>query len=120
MSRIIIVDDSKLARTNLKTILEECGHEIIAEGTNGKDGYELYKKFQPDLIILDITMPEMNGTECLRLIKQDFPSAKIIIASSVSKEKNKMEALALGAIHYIIKPFNKEDVVKAVSIALKA
>jgi CheY-like chemotaxis protein len=113
--KFVLVDDSKIARHLLKTILEEAGHEVVAEATNGLDGYDMYRQHKPDFITLDVTMPILNGIECLKKIMKTDDDAKAIMVTSVGKEKLINEAMAIGAKAVLVKPIEKKDVLNVVN-----
>ena len=117
MARILIVDDSRTSRKILRTILEEKGHEVVAEGANGEDGYLKYKELKPELVTLDITMPAMDGLEALKLIKKNN-DAKVIMITSAGQKEKMLEAVKYGADEFITKPFSDGDVIKAVEEVL--
>ena len=119
MATFLIVDDSKVVRNILKKILEEAGHEVVAEASNGVEGEAMYFEHKPDVVTLDNVMPEENGKDCLKNIIAKDPDAKIIMVSSVGKEKTIMEEIKLGAKLFITKPFEKENVLTAVHSVLK-
>lgn len=118
MARILVVDDASIMRKNLKTILSEAGHTIIAEASNGSQAYVEYMKYKPDLVTMDITMPYMNGIDTLKKILEDYPDAKIIIISSTNNNKIILEAIQSGAKNYIIKPFMVDKVLDVVNQVL--
>ena len=117
MAKILIVDDSRTSRKILHGILEEAGHEVVAEATNGEEGYLQYKELKPELVTMDITMPVMDGLEALKLIKRD-ENAKVIMITSAGQKEKMMEAVKYGADECITKPFADKDVVKAVKDVL--
>lgn len=117
MAKILIVDDSRTSRKILRGILEEAGHEIVAEATNGEEGYLKYQELKPELVTMDITMPTMDGLEALKLIKRD-ENAKVIMITSAGQKEKMMEAVKYGADEFITKPFADKDVVKAVEDVL--
>lgn len=119
MARILIVDDSLIMRRNLKTILSEAGHTIIAEASNGAQACLEYKRHLPDLVTLDITMPFMNGVDALKKIISEHPEAKIIIISCTSNNKIILEAMQCGAENYVLKPFTVEKVIGVVNQVLR-
>ncbi len=119
MARILIVDDSLIMRRNLKTILTEAGHAIIAEASNGAQAYLEYKRHLPDLVTLDITMPFMNGVDALKKIIAEYPTAKIVIVSCTSNNKIILEAMQCGAENYVLKPFTVEKVIGVANQVLK-
>ena len=117
MAKILIVDDSRTSRKILHGILEEAGHEVVAEATNGEEGYLQYKELKPELVTMDITMQVMDGLEALKLIKRD-ENAKVIMITSAGQKEKMMEAVKYGADEFITKPFADKDVVKAVKDVL--
>lgn len=118
MSNILIVDDSHVMRKNLKTILSQAGHTIVAEAANGAQAYKEYNKHLPDLLTMDITMPLMNGVDALKKIISEFPDAKIIIVSISNNNKVILEAMQCGASNYVLKPFTVEKVIRVINQAL--
>lgn len=120
MARVLIVDDSTIMRRNLKTILIQAGHTVVDEAINGGQAQLMYRTHVPDLVTMDITMPNVNGIEAVKLIRKDFPEAKIIMVSALDQRSMVLEALKEGAKHYIIKPIDPETVVKVVNKVLGA
>lgn len=118
MARILIVDDSKIVRRNLNTILSNAGHEIIAEAENGIQAYHEYGKHKPDLVTMDITMPLMDGVRAVKKIITADPDAKIIMVSAIDQKNMVMTAIKTGAKHYILKPFDPVKVIAAVNAVL--
>ncbi len=118
MASILIVDDAKFMRMTLSNILQNGNHEVVGEAENGRQAVEMYKQLKPDLITMDITMPEMNGLEALREIKQDFPSAKVIMCSAMGQQKMVVEAIEAGAKDFIVKPFEENRVLEAIKRVL--
>ncbi len=118
MARVMIVDDSAVMRMNLKKILTEAGHEVVAEAQNGKIACTLYEKHQPDFVTMDITMPVMSGVDATEAITKQFPDAKIIMISALNQKKMVFDALKNGAKHYIIKPIDKMKVLSIVNEVL--
>lgn len=115
MARVLIVDDAKFMRMTLSNILNKAGHEVVGEGENGKDAISLYRDLKPDLVTLDITMPEMSGLEAVREIKKEFPNAKVIMCSAMGQQKMVVEAIEAGAKDFIVKPFDEARVVDAIN-----
>ena len=113
MKRILIVDDAAFMRLSLKTILEKNGFEVVGEAENGLIGVKKYKELSPDLVTLDITMPEMDGITALKEIMKIDSNAKVIIVSAMGQEGHVREAVMCGAKSFIVKPFTSEHVVKA-------
>lgn len=116
---VLIVDDAVFMRMMLKDILEKNGYVVAGEAQNGLEAIEAYKRLKPDIVTMDITMPEMNGIEALKGIMKTDPQAKVVMCSSMGQESIVMETIQLGAEDFIVKPFNGERVVEAISKALK-
>lgn len=119
MAKILIIDDSKMSRRMLRTILEGIGHEIAGEATNGKEGVNLYKELHPDAVTMDITMPEMDGISCLKEIKEFDADASVIMVTAAGQSSKLMDALKLGAKEFICKPYEPEQVINAIKEVLK-
>ncbi|MBX5437187.1 MAG: response regulator [Alicyclobacillaceae bacterium] len=114
VAKIMIVDDAAFMRMMLKNILAEDGHEIVGEAMNGKQAVELYGQLQPDIVIMDITMPEMDGIQATGSIKSLYPDAKIIMCSAMGQQQMVIDAIQNGARGFIVKPFQKERVLEEV------
>lgn len=119
MATILIVDDAKFMRMTLRNIFEEANHTIVGEAQTGKESIELYKELQPDLVTMDITMPEMDGIEAVKRIREIDPNATIIMCSALGQSRLVLEAIEAGAVDFIVKPFEKERVMEAVDRALR-
>lgn len=115
---ILIVDDAAFMRAMLKRILEDAGFEIVGEAVNGREAVQLYEELNPDLVTLDLVMPEMGGMEALQAIRGRDHKAKVVIVSAVDQRENLLEAIRSGATEYIVKPFDESRVMKAVRRAL--
>ncbi len=115
MKKILIVDDSRVSRKMLGNMLEKSGFEVAAEAINGKEGYELYTKLDPDVVLMDITMPEMNGLESMKLILDKNPDAKVIIISAAGQVEKRVEAMNLGAAAFITKPYSNQEIIDAIN-----
>jgi len=110
---VMLVDDSILILRILEDILKELGHSVVAKAKNGKEAIELYKQHNPDMLLLDITMPgEFNGIEVCRQIKSNYPDGVIIMCTSHGQESMVRDAIKAGAKSYILKPVNKLTVTK--------
>lgn len=118
MARILIVDDAKFMRMTLSNILLKANHEVVGEAENGIMAIELFHKEKPDLVTLDITMPEKNGIDALKEIKQQYPDAKIIMCSAMGQQKMVVEAIEAGAKDFIVKPFDDSRVIEAIDRVL--
>ena len=116
---VVIVDDSGMSRKILRDILEEAGYAVLAEATDGLEGVLAYKTYYPDIITLDITMPNMDGTEALKEIKAYDSNAKVIMITAAGQQHKVIEALKLGAERFITKPFDKEEILKNIEEVLE-
>jgi len=112
MKRVLIVDDAAFMRMMLRNILERNGFEVAGEAENGLVGVKKYKELNPDVVTLDITMPEMDGITALKQIKRIDSNAKVVIVSAMGQEAYVKEAIICGAKSFIVKPFNEKHVTK--------
>ena len=112
-NKVMIVDDMLFMRVSLKKILEDLGFEVVAEAENGEDAIIKYKKYLPDIVTLDITMPVMNGIEALGEIKKINPDVKAIMISAMGQQPNVLKAIKMGAKGFIVKPFKPEKIKEA-------
>ena len=117
--RVLIVDDAVFMRMKLKDILEKNGYEVVAEAQNGIEAIEKYKAENPDLVTMDITMPEMSGIEAVKAIREIDPNARIVMCSAMGQQAMVMEAIQAGARDFIVKPFQGDRVLDALNKALK-
>ena len=117
--KVLIVDDAVFMRMMVRDILEKNSFEVVAEAENGAIAVEQYKATKPDIVTMDITMPEMNGIEALKAIKAYDPSAKIIMCSAMGQQGMVMDAIKAGAVDFIVKPFNADRVMEAIGKAMK-
>ena len=115
MKKVLIVDDAAFMRMSLKSILEKSGYEVAGEAENGKVGVSKFKELKPDIVTLDITMPEMDGISALMEIMKIDKNAKVVIISAMGQEGYVRNAIVQGAKNFIVKPFNTEHVVKVLS-----
>ena len=118
MAKILIVDDSRTSRKILRNILEENGHEIIGEAVNGLTGIEKCKELEPDLVTMDITMPQMDGIEALRQIMEYDKELKVVMATAAGQKDKMLQAIKIGAVEYISKPFEPDKVIKTINSIL--
>lgn len=118
MATILITDDAAFMRMQLKDILTKLGHEIVGEAENGRLAVEKSAELNPDLITMDITMPEMGGVEAVREIKKHNPDARIIMCSAMGQQGMVLEAIQAGAKDFIVKPFTSERIEEAVAKVL--
>lgn len=110
---VLVVDDAAFMRIKLKDILEKNGYEVIAEAQNGVEAVARYKEKNPDIVTMDITMPEKDGVEALKEIKEFDPNAIVLMCSAMGQQTMVMDAIRAGAKDFIVKPFDTERVIKA-------
>ena len=115
MAKVLIVDDAAFMRMMIKDILEKNGYEVCGEAPNGLVAVELYNKEKPDIVTMDITMPDMDGIEAVKTIIASHPDAKIIMCSAMGQQSMVMDAIKAGAKDFIVKPFQAERVLEAVN-----
>jgi len=118
MAKILVVDDSKLIRMELQNMLESLGHEVNA-AEDGQIGYEKYKELQPDLVTMDINMPNWNGLVAVQNIIAEFPDALIIMISSIEDKQMTYECIGAGAVDFISKPIKIEELQEKINEALE-
>ena len=118
MANILIVDDAAFMRMMVKDILTKNGHQVIGEATDGSDAVKKYSELKPDLVTMDITMPEMDGIEALKKIKEIEPTARIVMCSAMGQQAMVMEAIKAGAKDFIVKPFQADRVIEAINKAV--
>ena len=114
MTRVLIVDDAAFMRMMIKDILEKNGFEVVGEASNGIKAVEMYKKEKPEVVTMDITMPDMDGIEAVKQIKEFDPAAKVIMCSAMGQQSMGMEAIRAGARDFIVKPFQADRVLEAI------
>jgi len=115
MKKILIVDDAMFIRSSLKMMLQKHNFEVVGEAGNGREAVEQYNKLKPDIVTMDITMPEMDGLEALKVIRKMDSASKIVMVSAVGKEDAVREAILNGATNFIVKPFKEDKVIEVLS-----
>ena len=117
---IVIADDESLIRMDLKEILEENGYNVIGEAKNGREVIELCEKLTPDLLILDIKMPELDGLETLKIINSstNYPKFPVIMLTAYSQSELVEQAVSLGVFAYIVKPIKEHDLLPSIDITI--
>jgi two-component system chemotaxis response regulator CheY len=118
MSKVLVVDDSEFMRKVLRNILEAGGHKVI-EARNAGEAYERFVKEGADVVTMDIVMPDQDGIEAVRRLKDANKKAKIIMISALGHQKTVMRSLEAGAVDFIIKPFTADDVLESVNAVLQ-
>jgi two-component system chemotaxis response regulator CheY len=117
-NRILIVDDAAFMRMMIKDILSKNGYQVVGEAENGAIAVDKWKELRPDLTTMDITMPEMDGINAVRAIRQVDSSARIVMCSAMGQQAMVIDAIQAGAKDFIVKPFQPDRVLEAVRKAL--
>ena len=118
MARVLVVDDAAFMRKMVKDALATGGHEVVGEAGNGVEAVARFQELRPDLVTLDITMPEKDGLAALREILAFDPNAKVVMCSALGQESKVLESIKLGAKDFVVKPFQADRVLGAVAKAL--
>jgi two-component system chemotaxis response regulator CheY len=118
MARVLVVDDAAFMRKMVSDALAKGGHEVVGEAGTGVEALTQYQALKPDLVTLDITMPEKDGLAALGEIVAADPSAKVVMCSALGQESKVLEAIKLGAKDFVVKPFQPARVIEAVGKAL--
>ena len=114
MKRVLIVDDAAFMRVSIRNIVSKNGYEVAGEAENGAVAVQKYAELHPDIVTMDITMPEMDGIQALREIKKVDAGAKVIMCSAMGQQAMVIESIQAGAKDFIVKPFQAERVIEAV------
>ncbi|MDF2924713.1 MAG: chemotaxis protein CheY [Paenibacillaceae bacterium] len=117
-NRILIVDDAAFMRMMIRDILTKNGYEVCGEANDGVQAIERFKELRPDLITMDITMPEMDGINALKEVKKIDPNAKVIMCSAMGQQAMVIDAIQAGAKDFIVKPFQADRVIEAIKKTL--
>jgi two-component system chemotaxis response regulator CheY len=117
-STVLVCDDAVFMRTMVSDILSQAGFTVVGEAENGKQAVEKYKQLKPDLVTMDIIMPEMGGIEAVKQITQADPAARILMCSAMGQQALVQEALQAGARDFVVKPFQPSRVLEAVQRVL--
>ena len=116
--RVLICDDAIFMRTMLADILKQAGFEVVGEADTGAKAVERYRELKPDLVTMDIVMPDMGGIDAVRAIVKEDPSAKILMCSAMGQQALVIEAIQAGARDFVVKPFQPSRVLEAVQRVL--
>ena len=117
-TRVLIVDDAAFMRMMVKDILSKNGYEIVGEAENGMKALEKFQELKPDLVTMDITMPEMDGITAVKEIKKVDPNAKVVMCSAMGQQAMVIEAIQAGARDFIVQPFQADRVLEAIRQAV--
>ena len=112
--QVLIVDDASFMRMMIKDILTKNGYEVVGEAENGNKALEKYKELKPDLVLMDITMPEVDGIAALKNIRKEDGNAKVVMCSAMGQQNMVIEAIQSGARDFIVKPFQPDRVLEAI------
>lgn len=113
MAKVLVVDDAAFMRISIKNYLTKNGFEVVGEAENGIVAVERYKELKPDIVTMDITMPEMSGLDAMKIIVGMDPGAKVLMVSAMGQEAIVRDAVLSGAKGFIVKPFKEEGLVNA-------
>ncbi|NLJ76993.1 MAG: response regulator [Peptococcaceae bacterium] len=116
--KILIVDDAAFMRMMIKNIVTKNGYEVVGEAENARVALQLYQEHKPDLVTMDITMPEMGGIDGVKAIRGFDPTANIIMCSAMGQQAMVMEAIQAGAKDFIVKPFQQDRILQAIERVL--
>ncbi|WP_338452058.1 response regulator [Niallia oryzisoli] len=116
--RILVVDDAAFMRMMIKDILTKNGYEVVGEAADGQQAVEKYRELHPDLVTMDITMPEMDGITALKEIRKINPNSKVIMCSAMGQQAMVIDAIQAGAKDFVVKPFQADRVLEAISKTL--
>ena len=115
---VLICDDAAFMRMMIKDILTKNGYNVVGEAENGLKAVEKYNETKPDLVMMDITMPEMDGIQALKKIKENDSAANVIMCSAMGQQAMVIESIQSGAKDFIVKPFQADRVLEAVQKAI--
>lgn len=117
-NRILVVDDAQFMRMMIREIVTKNGYEVCGEANDGAQAIDKYKELKPDLVTMDITMPEMDGIQALKEIRKFDPNAKVIMCSAMGQQAMVIDAIQAGAKDFIVKPFQQDRVIEAIKKTL--
>ena len=110
MKRLLVVDDALFMRRMIAGVAAEAGWEVVGEAGNGLEAIALYERLRPDLVTMDLVMPEMGGLEALRQIRAEDPNARVVVVTALDQKQALMDSIREGAIDFIVKPFERQRV----------
>ncbi|MEA4970109.1 MAG: response regulator [Candidatus Pelethousia sp.] len=115
MKRVLIVDDAAFMRVSIRNMVTKNGFEVAGEAENGQVAVQKYADLRPDIVTMDITMPEMNGLDALKAIRQIDPAAVVVMVSALGQESMVRDAVLSGAKGFVVKPFKEETITAALA-----
>ena len=110
MGRLLVVDDAMLMRRMIRDVALEAGWEVVGEAKDGREGVTLFERLRPDLVTMDVVMPEMGGLEALRKIRALDPEARVVMVTALDQKQTIAEAIRDGALDFIVKPFDRDRI----------
>ncbi|WP_165252285.1 response regulator [Paludisphaera soli] len=110
MKRLLVVDDALFMRRLIGGVARDAGWEVVGEAGDGSEAVALYPELKPDLVTMDLVMPNMGGLEALRLIRELDPEAKVVVITAVDQKQSVLDAIRLGALDFVVKPFDRARV----------
>ena len=117
--RILIADDLEFVRITIREIIEKQGWVVSGEAENGKSAILMYERIKPDILLLDISMPVMNGLTALKMLKDKYPESKVIMCSALGQQKYIVKAIQLGAADFVVKPFKAERLISSIGKVIR-
>lgn len=111
MASVLICDDAAFMRMTIRKILEKSEFEVVGEAEDGLMAVKLYEELKPDIVTMDITMPQMDGVAAVREIKKSYPDAKIVMISAMGQQTMVLESIEAGASNFLVKPFKEEKII---------
>ena len=111
MGRLLVVDDAMLMRRMIRDVALEAGWEVVGEAKDGREAVSLFDRLRPDLVTMDVVMPEMGGLEALRMIKRLDPGARVVMVTALDQKRTIEEAIRDGALDFIVKPFERDRII---------
>ncbi|APW61588.1 response regulator [Paludisphaera borealis] len=111
MKRLLVVDDALFMRRLIGGVAAEAGWEVVGEAGDGVEGVALYDQLRPDLVTMDLVMPNMGGIEALQKIRELDPSARVVVITAVDQKQSLMDSIRHGAVDFIVKPFDRDRVI---------
>jgi two-component system chemotaxis response regulator CheY len=118
-ARVMVVDDALFMRAMIREALANSGFQVVAEASNGEEAVARYQEVRPDVVTMDITMPQMDGVQAVREILRQDPSARIVMVSAMGQQALVVEAIQAGARDFVVKPFDQTRLVEAIRRALR-
>jgi two-component system, chemotaxis family, chemotaxis protein CheY len=110
-NRLLIVDDAMIMRLRIREIATQAGWEVVGEAADGNQAIEMFRRLKPDLVTMDIVMPSMDGVDALRAIREEAPDARVCMVSALNQREKLTECIRLGAIDFVVKPFDKSKLI---------